>query len=97
MKKEVAAIGLIAVFLVAFVPFASSDPDGLEKVMLTYGAHERQSPWSGLMADYSIEAVDNSCISTVMAGVFGTFTVLLAAFLLGRTIEPKKTDSAENN
>ena len=96
MKKEVAVLCLIALFLVVFVPFASSNPDGLEKVVLTHGAQEHQSPWSGLMADYSIEIMDNSYVSKVLAGIFGIFIVLLSAFLLGRAIEPKKKAIVED-
>ena len=95
MKKEVAALCLIVLFLAVFVPFASSNPDGLEKVVLTQGGLEHQSPWSGLMADYSLEIVDNSYVSTVLAGIIGMFIVLLSAFLLGRAIEPKKTPTSE--
>jgi ABC-type sulfate transport system permease component len=96
VKKEVAALCLIMIFLAVFVPFASSNPDGLEKVVITYGAQEHQSSWSGLMADYSLTAVDNSYVSTILAGILGMFTVLLAAFLLGRAIEPKKTSISED-
>lgn len=84
-------------FLVVFVPFASSNPDGLEKVVLTYGGQEHQSPWSGLMTDYSLETVENSYVSTVLAGILGMFIVLLSAFLLGRAIEPKKTSISEDD
>jgi hypothetical protein len=77
------------VFLAVFVPFASSSPDGLEKIALTYGAQEHQSLWNGLMANYSIAAIGNSYASTVLAGVFGTLMVLLATFLLGKAMAPK--------
>ncbi len=32
MKKYVVVVGLILVFLAVFIPFASSNPDGLERV-----------------------------------------------------------------
>jgi hypothetical protein len=89
MKKYLGIIALILVFLAVFILFASSNPDGLEKVAVTFGAEEHQPLWNGLMADYSIAAVSNSYLSTVLAGVFGTFMVLLATFLLGRAIAPK--------
>jgi ABC-type sulfate transport system permease component len=89
MKKYFAVIALIMVFLVILIPFASSNPDGLEKVAATFGVEEHQPLWNGLMADYSIVAIDNSYLSTVLAGVFGTFVVLLVTFLLGRAIAPK--------
>jgi hypothetical protein len=95
MKKHFAIIALIMVFLAIFVPFASSNPDGLEKVAVTFGVEGHQPLWSGLMADYSIETIGNSYLSTVLAGVFGTSMVLLATFLLGRAIAPKSRAASE--
>lgn len=95
MKKYLGIIALIIVFLVVFIPFASSNPDGLEKVAATFGAEEHQPLWNGLMADYSIAAIGDSYLSTVLAGVFGTFIVLLATFLLGRAIAPKSRDVSD--
>jgi hypothetical protein len=89
VKKQLAAVGLIVVFLVVFIPFASSSPDGLEKVVATYGVQEHTSLWNGLLADYSIGAVGDSYVSTVLAGVFGVLLVLLATFLLGKALAPK--------
>ena len=40
MKKYVLAIVLLVVFLAVFIPFASSNPDGLEKVAETFGVGE---------------------------------------------------------
>jgi hypothetical protein len=90
MKKYLGIIALIIVFLVVFIPLASSNPDGLEKVAATFGAEEHQPLWNGLMANYSTAAIDNSYLSTVLAGVFGTSMVLLATFLLGRAIASKR-------
>lgn len=89
MRKQLGVIVLIVVFLLVFVPFASSNPDGLEKVASTFGAEEHQPFWSGLMADYSVGVVGNSYVSTVLAGVFGAFMVLLVALLLGKAMAPK--------
>ena len=89
MRKQLGMIVLIVVFLAVFVPFASSNPDGLEKVASTFGAKEQPSIWNGLMADYSVGVVGNSYVSTVLAGVVGVFMVLLVALLLGKAIAPK--------
>ena len=96
MKKYFGVIALIMVFLVVFIPFASSNPDGLERVVETFGAAEHESLWNGLMLDYSIGAVGNSYVSTLLAGVFGVFMVLLAGFLLGTAMSPKKTPAVSN-
>jgi ABC-type Fe3+ transport system permease subunit len=97
VKTEAAVLCLIMLFLMVFVPFASSNPDGLEKVVLTYSAQENQSPWSGLMADYSLGAVDNSYVSTVLAGIIGAIIVLLSTYLLGMVIETKKAPISETD
>ena len=89
MKKHFAAVALIMAFLAIFIPFASSNPDGLERVVETFGVAEHQPFWNGLMSDYAVSAIGNPYVSTLLAGVFGTFMVLLAAFLLGKAIAPK--------
>jgi len=89
MKKYFAVIALIMVFLVILIPFASSNPDGIEKVATTFGVEEHAPFWNGLMFDYSVGAIGNPYISTLIAGVFGTLMVLLATFLLGKAIAPK--------
>jgi cobalt/nickel transport protein len=96
MKKYFAIIALIMVFLVILIPFASSNPDGLEKVATTFGVEEHAPFWNGLMFDYSVGAIGNPYISTLIAGVFGTLIVLLATFLLGTAITPKKTRAVSN-
>jgi len=89
MKKHFAVVALIVVFLAIFIPFASSNPDGLERVVETFGVAEHQPFWNGIMSDYAVSAIGNPYVSTLLAGVFGTFMVLLAAFLLGKAIAPK--------
>jgi hypothetical protein len=91
MKKYFATVALIMIFLAALIPFASSNPEGLEKVAATFGAEEHAPLWNGIMFNYSVGAIGNPYISTLAAGVFGTLIVLLAAFLLGTTITPKKS------
>ena len=93
MRKQIAAVGLIVVFLVVLIPFASSSPDGLEKVAATYGAQEHASLWNGFMTDYSIGSLGGSYGSTALASVFGVFMVLAAAFLMGKSLakKPQKT------
>jgi hypothetical protein len=96
LKKYLAAIVLIVVLLAVFIPFASSNPDGLEKVVATFGVEEHAPIWNGLMFDYYVGAIGNPYISTLIAGVFGTLIVLLATFLLGTAIAPKKTQPVSN-
>jgi hypothetical protein len=95
MNKYFAVIAAIMVFLAVFIPLASSSPDGLERVAETFGVEEHAPFWNGIMSDYAIAAIGNPYVSTLLAGVFGTFMVLLAAFLLGKAIAPKNPEALE--
>ena len=86
MKKYLVAIGLLVVFLAVFIPFASSSPDGLEKVAQSLGVKELEPLWKGFMSDYSVEVFENPYVSTLLAGVFGTLMVLAASFVFGKVI-----------
>ena len=80
------------VFLVVFIPLASSSPDGLERVATTFGVAEQAPIWNGIMSDYAITAITNPYVSTLLAGIIGTLMVLIAGFLLGKAITPKKPE-----
>lgn len=97
MKKYLAVIALIMVFLAVLLPFASSSPDGLEKVAQTLGVEEHEPVWKGLMFDYSVEGVANSYVSAFLAGAFGTLMVLFATFMLGTLMAPKKKRVVSDN
>ncbi|MGD2066647.1 MAG: PDGLE domain-containing protein [Candidatus Bathyarchaeota archaeon] len=86
MKGYVKVMIFILVGLAVLIPFASSDPDGLEKVAETLGVEETESASAGLMPDYTVPAVENAYSSTLAAGVIGVFLVLSAAMLLGKII-----------
>lgn len=86
MKKYLVAIILLVVFLAVFIPFASSSPDGLEKVAQSLGVKELEPLWKGFMFDYSVEVFENPYVSTLLAGVFGTLIVLAASFVFGKVI-----------
>lgn len=63
--------------LAILIPFASSSPDGLEKVAETLRVEEREPLWKGLMPDYSLEEIRDPYLSTLTSGVIG-FSVVLA-------------------
>jgi cobalt/nickel transport protein len=86
MKGYVKALILILVCLAVLIPFASTDPDGSEKVAETLGVEETESPSAGLMPDYTVPAVENAYNSTLAAGVIGVFLVLGAALVLGKSM-----------
>jgi hypothetical protein len=86
MKGYFKALILILVCLSVLIPFASSDPDGLEKVAKTLGVEENESSSAGIMPDYTVPVVENESGSTFIAGVVGVFLVLGAAFVLGKSM-----------
>jgi hypothetical protein len=96
MKKFLIATIMIAIFLVVLIPFASSNPDGLEKVAVTYGAQEHQNIWNGIMADYSFFSIGNQYVSTMIAGIFGVVAVLVAGLVLSKVMT-SNDKSAKNN
>lgn len=95
MKKYLAAIALVLFFLAVFIPFASSSPDGLEKVAKTFGIEEHQPVWRGIMPDYSVGVVADPYVSTLLAGASGALMVLLAAFILGTVIAKKPAAASD--
>ena len=90
MKKFIVAFILILAFLAIFIPLASINPDGLEKVVQTFGAKEQKPIWEGLMTDYSLSFISNSYISTLLSGIVGTTIVFFSALILSKTISSKK-------
>jgi len=42
------------------------------------------------MADYLIESINNSLLSTFISGMIGTFTVLIGSIILSKTLQSKK-------
>lgn len=80
----VVLIGLLVALVLAGVVsfYASSDPDGLEKVAVDKGfdsaATEHDASGSPL-ADYATKGIDNDRLSGGLAGVIGSVLVLGAA------------------
>lgn len=95
VKLFIVAGLLVGLAIALFVsPFASSSPDGLEKVSVDQGfdgtARDHDLDNSPL-ADYGIEGLDNDKVSTGLSGVVGvlvTFGVGLGLFALLRTLRP---------
>ena len=66
----------IALIITLFSPFASSSPDGLERVAEDKGFIETQkSPPYEIIADYAFPWVANEKAATVLAGMTGVLIV----------------------
>ncbi len=96
MRKCVLAFLLIAGALAVLIPFASTSPDGLERVAETLGIEEAPPFWRGLMFDYSIEVLGNSYVSTLAAGISGIAVVFFASLVLGKVLSMKSNSSSAN-
>src|SRR4030042_184528 len=79
------AAGLgIALVITLFSPFASADPDGLERVAEDKGFSEvADSPPYELISDYVFPWVGNEDVATVLSGIVGVLIVAAVAFALG--------------
>ena len=91
---------LVAIGLALVVSgFASSSPDGLERVAEDKGFLETARDHlfaDGPLADYTVKGVGNERLSTGLAGLIGvliTFGVGLGLFALLRTMRSRSGDS----
>lgn len=94
MNRKEILIGLgLALFVGAILsPFASSWPDGLEKVAEEHGFIDKASEKPiapALMPDYEMPGIEGSW-STSAAGCLGTLIVYFAGFGLAKILAKKK-------
>jgi hypothetical protein len=73
----VIAAGLgIALFITLFSPFASSDPDGLERVAEDKAFIDRAEGSSyEIIPDYTFPGVEDERLATVLSGIVGVLIV----------------------
>jgi cobalt/nickel transport system permease protein len=75
------AVALVLAFLVS--PYASSSPDGLEKVASDKGIDASVTDHAladSPLADYAVDGVENSSLSTGLSGLVGvavTFAIVM--------------------
>lgn len=86
-KKEI-LLWLTAALVLAFFisPFASSSPDGLEKVAEEKGFLEKGEVKPAIASpvpDYAWPGVDNERMATGLAGIMGTLVVFGLAYGAG--------------
>lgn len=93
MRGVTKAIILIIVGLAALMPFASTFPDGLEKVAESLGLEEPESIWSGLMPDYTFLFIANPYMTKLISGLIGLFLAFCIAWAVGWAIARKSHTS----
>ena len=82
-------MGLLAAAAVVIVlaPFASSDPDGLERVAIDTGFAEQGTEASfQILPDYSVPFLGDSAASLIVAGLVGVALLFAGMWLLGRVL-----------
>jgi cobalt/nickel transport system permease protein len=80
------ALALVASVLVS--PFASSLPDGLERVALDQGVEEAAAPTWNLspLPDYSLPWLEGSRVGVALAGLLGTLGLFALVLMGGRLL-----------
>ena len=68
----------IALAVTLLAPFASSSPDGLERVAEDQGFIDtgREAPYA-IISDYVVPGIENEAVATVLAGAIGVTIVYL--------------------
>ena len=96
-KKFLISSFVISLFLAGVVSFyASSNPDGLEKVAQDIGfldTAKEHTNADGVLADYGVKGIENERASVGIAGVIGVIGTAVVGGLLFKFLvrKPKKT------
>lgn len=88
--------GMALSFLVVLLaPFASANPDGLERVAIDLGfIQAAENPSYQILPDYTVPLLGESGLSTVLAGVVGM--LLVAAFVWGLALVSQRVAPKRN-
>jgi cobalt/nickel transport system permease protein len=100
-KKAVAARGgrgwvyagvVFSLLAVLLSPFASADPDGLERVAQDMGfLHLGQSAPYQILPDYTVPFLGETALSTILAGLVGALVALGLMIVIGQTLRKRGT------
>jgi cobalt/nickel transport protein len=95
MKKKEILVGLLLAAVVALFlsPFASSWPDGLERVAQDKGflqkAEEVKPVYSSPIPDYVFPGLKNEKVATSIAGILGTFAMFGIGYGVARLLKKR--------
>jgi cobalt/nickel transport system permease protein len=93
--REFVAYGLLVALAIAVFasPFASTAPDGLEKVAQTHGFADRAAPQPLVAApvpDYAVPGIGRAGVATAVAGLLGTVVVFALSLVVARVVVPRR-------
>ena len=87
---------VISLIVVLLSPFASANPDGLERVATDLGfINAGQSSPFQIISDYTIPFLGETPLSTIIAGVAGVIVVLGLAYAMGRSVQKKSQNETQ--
>ncbi|MDD2556131.1 MAG: PDGLE domain-containing protein [Syntrophaceticus sp.] len=97
MRKDIWVLLILAVVLaVAISPFASSSPDGLERVGEDQGFMDKATELiSSPIPDYAFPGITNEKVSTSVAGIIGTLLTLAVAYGIGYLVRNRSDSGSE--
>lgn len=89
-RNWIYAGGIITLLVVLLSPFASADPDGLERVAENLGfiGAGQSAPYE-IIPDYTLPFLGETAVSTILAGVVGVVVVGAIIMLIGRGMKAK--------
>lgn len=94
-----AGLGLALLIAIALSPFASKDPDGLDRVSgdlkfenkAVENSPAKQLPFSQIFDEYSFKGVGDEKVATAIAGLFGTLATFGLAWGVGKLATRSKS------
>lgn len=96
-RALVAVLVLVLGVALLVSPFASSEPDGLEKVAEDEGFDglAEEHAWAdGPLADYGVAGIDQEHLSTAVAGLLGVALILGLTYLLSHLVRRGRPEPA---
>jgi cobalt/nickel transport system permease protein len=83
----IVAGGLASLLVIILAPFASTNPDGLERVAIDLGFMEaaRDAPYE-ILPDYTVPFLGEAALSTLVAGLVGLLAIAAVALVTARLL-----------
>ena len=85
--------GIALLLALLLSPFASTSPDGLEKIAETKGFSEKGESWKfwkhAPLSDYTLPWIKNEKVSTALSGLIGTLAIFFITIGIGKVIKKR--------